>query len=132
MTGTTNVDYGRNTSFPSISILNTNTAGYYKWSANASNTVGLTSDYNLSVSQNVVNGLRITFTNNSFAVALTSANATATITAGAAIAAKTDLVSGTNHHSDTSVSIPFSLANNGAGTGSAAVAAKAIDATAWL
>ena len=132
MTGTTNVDYGRNTSFPSISILNTNTAGYYKWSANASNTVGLTSDYNLAVSKNVVNGLRITFVNNSFAVALTSANATATITAGAAIAAKTDLVSGTNHHSDTSVSVPFSLASNGAGTGSAAVAGNAIDATAWL
>ena len=132
MTGTTNVDYGRNTTFPSISILDTNTAGYYKWSANASNTVGLTSDYNLSVTKNVVNGLRITFTNNSFAVALTSANSTATITAGAAIAAKTDLVSGTNHHSDTSVSVPFSLANNGAGTGSSAVAALVVDATAWL
>jgi hypothetical protein len=130
MTGTTNVDFGGNTSFPAISILNTNTAGYYKWSANASNTVGLSSDYNLAVRQDVVNGLRITFTNNSFAVALTSDSATATLTApGSAFTAKTDLVSGTNHHSDTAVSVPFSQASDNSQGGSNG---NATDATAWL
>jgi hypothetical protein len=129
ITATTNVDYGINTAFPSLSVLNTNTAGYLKWSSNASNTAGLSSDYNLAFDSNVVNGLRITFVNNSFSVALTSANATSTITGGTAFAAKTDLVSGTNHHSDSSVTIPYSLASDNSGS---AVSGGAVDATAWL
>ncbi|MDB9903010.1 hypothetical protein OAC73_01425 [Flavobacteriaceae bacterium] len=130
MTGTTDQDFGRNSSFPAISILTTDTAGYMRWSANASNTSGITSDYNLSVTQNVVSGLRVTFENNSFALALTSANATATLAvADAAITAVTELESGVNHHSDTTLNIPFSLAKDNSGTGSAG---PAIDATAWL
>ncbi len=132
-TGTSNSDLGTGITFPTLSFVVTDTAGYTQFGATMSNVAA--TDYSLSVNQNNVAGLRVTMKNNSLVTALTS-NETVTITsASGGVMSDTSiitLVTGTeNMVPNKALSLPFADATAYT-DGSVAVAAKAIDATAWL
>jgi len=104
----------------------------------ASSTVGLNSDYFLSVSQKNVNGLLVTFKNNSTSVAFaTSGAASVTIANADALGATaTELVSSTtralsNMDANTGLDAEFSNVQNASST-STTTGDSEVDYTAWL
>ncbi len=116
--------------YPSLSMVITDTANYVALSSNASNTSGISSDYFLSTNKYQRSGLRITMVNNSFTTAFVSSTETITVGAvGGALGTLTDIVSGT-HTYGSSWTIPFSAA--GTTEYSDGTPARKVDATDWL
>ena len=125
ITNTELVDYG-NITYPSFSIVVTNTTGYQSLGASTNTAAAMTaSGVAIGASNVTVNGVRITLQNDSFSAAFESDDDVSV----AGFNTVTTVVSGTHTYGNSSWVIPFSSAVDNSGTGSNL---GVIDATAWL
>ena len=107
ITKTERVDYG-NITYPSFSVVVTNTTGYQSLGASTNTAAAMTaSSVAIGASNVTVNGIRITLQNDSFTTAFDSNDV---VTFGGYTA--TTIVSGTHTYGNSSWVIPFSSAAN--------------------
>ena len=133
VTGTNTGDLGKDVTYPTISILVTDTIGYAQFGATMSNVAA--TDYSLDITQKNVAGLRVTFTSTTLTSALSAAD-TVTITpiSGGVMSDTTVtlLVSGTNITGNKTVQLNYTDSTAYTDGNNGGTAAAAIDATAWL